>query len=408
MSDMTVTLAHEADFAGWRAATRSLAGRHIPPADIAWQVAPRPESAALPAPDPAAARFTVPRAVMDLAAIMVQSALPERFVLAYTLVYDHVMGLPTGEDMAARMAGAKEDVLAQTRHLRDEIRQALCRHNAAAPYQGHVETTSHVPESNARFLTLQLSFAPWQLDMPDRTLRWTGHEMLREAPGQAPQPLDPTGLPPPALPMVPDLDIARITSLRAVALAAKTCLVCPMAAHATQTVFGEGRESARMMFVGEQPGDIEDRAGRPFVGPAGQLFDRALHEAGIGRDDTYVTNTVKHFKFRRTPTRRIHEKAGPAEIAACAPWLAAERRIIRPAVVVMLGVTAASALLGRAVTISRERSRIIAMEDGSDGLVTVHPSYLLRLPDEAARAREYDRFVNDLRLAATRLGPAVT
>ncbi|GBQ46289.1 UdgX family uracil-DNA binding protein [Komagataeibacter sucrofermentans] len=408
MPHATVTLAHEADFAGWRSATRSLAGRHTPPADITWRIAIDTESAALPAPDPAAARFTVPRAIMDLAAIMVQSALPDRFALAYTLVYDHVMGVPTGEDAADRMAGTKEDVITQTRQLRDEIRRALPSHDGTTPYQGRVDTLDLVPESNARFLTLQRSFAPWQLDMPDRTLRWTGQEMLCETPGQAPQPLDPTSLPPPALPMVPDLDIARITSLRAVALAAKTCLICPMAAHATQTVFGEGREAARMMFVGEQPGDIEDRAGRPFVGPAGQLFDRALLEAGIGRDDTYVTNTVKHFKFRRTPTRRIHEKAGPAEIAACAPWLAAERRIIRPAVVVMLGVTAASALLGRAVTISRERSRIIPMGDGSDGLVTVHPSYLLRLPDEAARTREYDRFVNDLRLAAGRLAPAVT
>lgn len=408
MPHVTVTLAHEADFAGWRSATRSLAGRHTPPADITWRIATDTESAALPAPDPAAARFTVPRAIMDLAAIMVQSALPDRFALAYTLVYDHVMGVPTGEDTADRMAGTKEDVITQTRQLRDEIHKALPSHDGTTPYQGRVDTLDLVPESNARFLTLQRSFAPWQLDMPDRTLRWTGQEMLREAPGQAPQPLDPTSLPPPALPMVPDLDIARITSLRAAALAAKTCLICPMAAHATQTVFGEGREAARMMFVGEQPGDIEDRAGRPFVGPAGQLFDRALLEAGIGRDDTYVTNTVKHFKFRRTPTRRIHEKAGPAEIAACAPWLAAERRIIRPAVVVMLGVTAASALLARAVTISRERSRIIPMGDGSDGLVTVHPSYLLRLPDEAARTREYDRFVNDLRLAAGRLAPAVT
>ncbi|QHC36073.1 UdgX family uracil-DNA binding protein [Komagataeibacter xylinus] len=406
MPNITVTLAHAADFAGWRLATRSLAGRHAPPADITWRIAT--ESAALPAPDPAAARFTVSRAVMELAATMVQSALPDRFALAYMLVYDHVMDMPTGQDVADRMAAAKEDVIAQTRHLRDEIREALSHHDATAPCQGRVDTLSLVPESNARFLTLQRSFAPWQLDMPDRTLRWTGHEMLREPLGQAPQTLDPTSLPPPAMPMVPDLDIDRITSLRAVALAAKTCLICPMAAHATQTVFGEGRETARMMFVGEQPGDIEDRAGRPFVGPAGQLFDRALQEAGIGRDDTYVTNTVKHFKFRRTPTRRIHEKAGPAEIAACAPWLAAERRIIRPAVVVMLGVTAASALLGRSVTISRERSRIITMEDGSDGLVTVHPSYLLRLPDEAARAREYDRFVNDLRLAAGRLGPVVT
>lgn len=227
-------------------------------------------------------------------------------------------------------------------------------------------------------------------------------------PHGAPAPLSFGSLPPPALPLVTDLDIERITSLRAVALAARTCLICPMARQATQTVFGEGRPGARMMFVGEQPGDREDLAGRPFVGPAGQLFDRALEEAGIRREDTYVTNTVKHFKFQRRGTRRIHEKAGRDEIRACAPWLAAERRILRPQVLVMLGATAASALLGRTVTIGRERSRAIELDDGATGLVTVHPSFLLRLPDEAGRAREYARFVADLRLAASHVMPVGT
>ena len=205
--------------------------------------------------------------------------------------------------------------------------------------------------------------------------------------------------PSPALPLAEGMDIERITALPAVAEAARSCLACAMAHHATQTVFGEGTATAPLMFVGEQPGDQEDLMGRPFVGPAGQLFDRALHEVGIARDHVYVTNTVKHFKFFNRNGRRIHQKAGVEEIRACAPWLHAERRLVRPRLLVMLGATAASAILQRPVVIGRERSRPITLDDGTCGLVTVHPSFLLRQPTEEARSREYLRFVEDLRLA---------
>ncbi len=196
-------------------------------------------------------------------------------------------------------------------------------------------------------------------------------------------------------------------SLAALAEAAAGCRRCPLWEPATQVVFGEGPESARMMMVGEQPGDQEDLAGRPFVGPAGQLLDRALVEAGIDRREVYVTNAVKHFKFEPRGRRRIHAKPDLTEIAACSGWLAEERRTVRPALLVMLGATAARAVLGRTVTISRERSRPIALPDAfgsnAQGLVTVHPSYLLRLPDEDAKRREYAAFVEDLRQARTLL-----
>jgi DNA polymerase len=185
--------------------------------------------------------------------------------------------------------------------------------------------------------------------------------------------------------------------LKEAAHEAESCRRCPLWEPATQVVFGEGPADARVMFVGEQPGDQEDLAGRPFVGPAGQLFDRAMAEAGLDRRAVYVTNAVKHFKFIPRGKRRIHEKPGTTEIAACRHWLDIERDAVRPALTVMMGATAARAVLGRAVAITRERGQAITLGGNATGFITVHPSYLLRLPDEDAKAREYARFVEDLR-----------
>jgi DNA polymerase len=169
-------------------------------------------------------------------------------------------------------------------------------------------------------------------------------------------------------------------------------------------VFGEGPADARIMMIGEQPGDQEDLAGRPFVGPAGQVLDRAMQEAGLDRRLVYMTNAVKHFKFVPRGKRRIHEKPGSSEIVACKFWLDLERAQVRPALTVMLGATAAQAIFGRTVTISRERGRPIALDGNAQGFVTVHPSYLLRLPDQDAKDREYAAFVLDLRKVAALAG----
>jgi DNA polymerase len=185
--------------------------------------------------------------------------------------------------------------------------------------------------------------------------------------------------------------------LAAAAAAIHDCRRCNLWQPATQPVFGEGPVNARIMFIGEQPGDQEDLGGRPFIGPAGQLFDRAMAEAGLDRATVYVTNAVKHFKFVPRGKRRIHDKPGISEITACKFWLDLERAEIAPALTVMLGATAARAVLGRAVTITRERSRPLPLDANRTGFITVHPSYLLRLPDEDAKAREYQAFVNDLR-----------
>jgi DNA polymerase len=188
-------------------------------------------------------------------------------------------------------------------------------------------------------------------------------------------------------------------SLQALAKAARSCTACPLYKRATQTVFGEGPKNARLMLLGEQPGDQEDLAGRPFVGPAGRLLERALEKAGINRNEVYVTNTVKHFKWEPRGKRRIHQKPNSREIAACRPWLEAELRIVRPEVLVCLGATAAQAVFGPSFRVTRDRGKILESEIAPRVLATVHPSSLLRQPDEESREREYARFVGDLRAA---------
>jgi DNA polymerase len=178
---------------------------------------------------------------------------------------------------------------------------------------------------------------------------------------------------------------------------ARRCTRCELYKCGTQTVFGEGPLDARIVFVGEQPGDQEDLAGRPFVGPAGQLFDEALEKAGIERAQTYVTNAVKHFKFVQRGKRRIHSKPDAGEISACKWWLNHELELIRPPLTVALGATAARSLLGRVVTISKVRGSPVPLADGSECWVTVHPSFLLRIPEEDRKREERARFVEDLK-----------
>jgi DNA polymerase len=191
---------------------------------------------------------------------------------------------------------------------------------------------------------------------------------------------------------------ATVAELRA---AAAHCTACGLYRAATQTVFGEGPEGALVMLIGEQPGDAEDLAGHPFVGPAGKLLDRCLAEAGINRARTYITNVVKHFKWVPRGTRRIHSKPGSVEIEACFPWLEAEIGAVKPQIIVALGATAAQALFGRAFRVTRDRGQLIPSALAPYALATVHPSALLRAPDEQTREREIRRFVQDLRTVAT-------
>ena len=192
-------------------------------------------------------------------------------------------------------------------------------------------------------------------------------------------------------------------SLASVRDAAKACQACDLWKRGTQTVFGEGARQAELMLVGEQPGDAEDLAGRPFVGPAGKLLDRALEAAGIDRATVYVTNVVKHFKWEPRGKRRIHKKPNATEISACRPWLDIEIQLVKPRAIVCLGATAAQALLGRQFKVTAHRSEFIESPLAPLVLATVHPSSLLRAPDEETRRLETKRFIDDLRKVARAL-----
>src|SRR5689334_20535674 len=191
------------------------------------------------------------------------------------------------------------------------------------------------------------------------------------------------------------------TKLARVAKEAKACTRCPLYKNATQTVFGEGPVGVQLMLVGEQPGDQEDLQGRPFVGPAGKMLDRALIEAGVDRSEVYVTNIVKHFKNEPRGKRRLHKKPSRYEVEVCKVWFDQELALVNPRLVVAMGVTAASALAGKAVTLSRLRGQVVSFDNagGQQGIVTIHPSSILRAPDEAGRRAAYAGLVKDLKLA---------
>jgi uracil-DNA glycosylase family protein len=186
-------------------------------------------------------------------------------------------------------------------------------------------------------------------------------------------------------------------SLEALSLAIRDCQGCNLYCNATQAVFGEGPSKARVMFVGEQPGDQEDLQGKPFVGPAGKIWNRALEEAGINRSEVYVTNAVKHFKFEERGKRRIHQKPRGVEVAACRPWLTAEIEQVDPRIIVALGATAALSVGGREFAIQKERGKLMSMAGHRQLLITVHPSFLLRIP-ESDKPMEFSKFVSDLRM----------
>jgi DNA polymerase len=201
-----------------------------------------------------------------------------------------------------------------------------------------------------------------------------------------------------AAPLVP-----RHPALPALRAAAAGCRACPLWERGTQTVFGAGPPLAEVMLVGEQPGNEEDLSGAPFVGPAGRLLDRALEAAGIDRRRAYVTNAVKHFKWEPRGKRRIHQKPSAGEVRACKPWLDAEIRVVRPRAIVCLGATAAQALLGRSFRVSERRGELVASPLAPLVMATVHPSSILRAPDDAARRLELERFVADLATLAAAL-----
>lgn len=421
-----IALRSETDFAGWRDSARALATTGVPPEDVRWRVGT--PSHTLHAD--ASTVFSVSRALVALAGLVFQAREPARFDLLYRLVWRAQAGAlaldDAGDPDIARARALAFAVRAAAHRMRTELRYLP----AGGRLIGWYRPAHFVLEANAQLLARRFPALAVSILTPDGTAHWDqaglrfgpgveaeaigddtslaaywdayGSEMLEQAsPGTSlpeaedlaedPWPPDRPGIAPAVLRSAAD------PGVQDAAAEAAGCQRCDLYARATQTVFGEGSAGARLLFVGEQPGDQEDVIGRPFVGPAGQMLDRALLEAGIDRRTVYVTNAVKHFKFTPRGKRRMHATPDAAEIAACNFWLDVERVRLRPAIIVALGASAARALLGRAVTISRERGRPIRLADGQTAFVTVHPSFLLRVPDEAARQREYRAFVADLR-----------
>jgi DNA polymerase len=415
--------------------------------------------AATPRADPVGPAFKVPRAFLDLARNAILHRDPERFALLYTLLsrLRHETGLieDHADPLVRRLDGLAKHVRRDIHKMRAFLRFREVADDGGSRYVAWFEPEHHIVRANAAFFVNRFASMRWSILTPEVALHWDGAAlsegpgaqkgdapdgdpieevwktyyasifnparvkvgaMLKEMPRKYWKNMPETALVPELLAKAQARESGMIAKARdearsdvggnsqiawdALREEAMGCTRCHLYKPATQTVFGEGPVNASIMFVGEQPGDQEDLAGRPFVGPAGQLFDRALGQAGIERSETYVTNAVKHFKFEPRGRRRIHAKPDAGEIEACRWWIDQEQMLVRPRVTVALGATAARSLFGKVMTISRERGRAMRLpDDGGEAWITVHPSYLLRLPDEAARTAEFARFVEDLKLA---------
>lgn len=454
-----VTLASEDDFEGWRDAARALAQARVPASEIIWQIGDEPVDLfgeAVAMPPPRIEPFSVPRAFLDLAKNVVLHSEPQRFAWAYSLLLDLLDHPRRIQDRADPMVRRLEELAKQVRRdihkMRAFVRfREVIQSDGETRFVAWFEPEHHIVRANARFFMDRFANMQWSILTPNVSLHWDG-EMLSEGPGATSEDA-PAGDPVeemwktyyastfnparlktaamlkemprkywhnmPETALVKDLiagarqrEIAMVETARInlggdaqtawvrLREEARACTRCPLHTRATQTVFGDGPADARIMIVGEQPGDHEDFEGRPFVGPAGELFDRAMADAGVDRASVYVTNAVKHFKYALRGPRRIHQRPDAGEVSACRWWYEQERLLIRPEITVAMGATAARQMLGKAVTIGDVRGRPLELGEGGVGFVTIHPSYLLRLPDKTKAADEYALFVEELGAAA--------
>ncbi|MEO7688233.1 MAG: UdgX family uracil-DNA binding protein [Sphingomonas sp.] len=455
-----VVLSGPDDFEGWRNAARDLAARGVPPEAVLWQVGSSPDDLFAPAAEPIspAARFAVPRAFLDLAGKAILHRDPERFALLYALLV-RLRGAPclmedAADPLIRRLGKLAREVRRDIHKMRAFLRFREVAGEDGPHFVAWFEPEHHILRANAGFFLDRFASMHWSILTPDLSIHWDG-TVLQEGPGarksDAPEgdPIETVwkayyasifnparlkigamlkemprkywkNMPETAL--VPGLianaqaresgmiakareDVGGNSEAAWAALRdeAVHCTRCHLYKHATQTVFGEGPVDAALMFVGEQPGDQEDLSGRPFVGPAGRVFGRAIAAAGIDRAGVYVTNAVKHFKFEQRGKRRIHQKPGAGEITACRWWIEQETLLVKPKVTVALGATAARSLFGKVMAIGKERGRPHVLPGGGEAWITVHPSFLLRMPDRATADVEFERFVQDLKAVKNRL-----
>ncbi len=453
----TVALPEPDDLDAWRAAARGLVLAKVPPEDIAWQVAGHADLFAREAAPPATTgTLGVPRDFMSLARSAICHSDPERFALLYTLLWRLQTNRALIHDHADPLVRRLEELAKAVRRDIHKMHAFVRFREIDGRFVAWFEPDHHIVRAGAGFFVRRFANMAWSILTPELSVHWDG-STLTESPGttrgDAPEgdPVEDvwkayyaaifnparvkigamtkempkkywknmpeTALVPGLIAAAQARESGMIDTARdragsggnspiawaALRDEATTCTRCDLHRCATQTVFGEGPVDAALMLVGEQPGDQEDQAGRPFVGPAGQLLDRALAEAGIDRTRAYVTNAVKHFKFELRGKRRIHAKPGAGEIDLCRWWLDQERAIIAPRIVVALGASAARGVFGKTMTIASARGAPIALPGGGEGWVTVHPSYLLRIENRADADAEYARFVADLATIGARM-----
>jgi uracil-DNA glycosylase len=408
--------------------------------------------------------FNVSAKFVELAQSAILHRDPTRFALLYRLVWrlrshHDLLNAATDPDVAQAIAMAKA-VHRDQHRMQALVRFREIGREQKSHYLAWFEPEHHIVEMTAPFFASRFADMPWSILTSDVCAHWDGHAVsitpgIAKAEASTEHRLEevwrrthanifnparlkvkaiPTERPkeywrnlpeasiikqliadtecwigagiadaatePRAEPSMKRKSVSSAETIETLREQAASCRACPLWRDATQTVFGEGPQAAKIMLVGEQPGDKEDLAGHPFVGPAGQMLDRALQQAGIDRKQVYVTNAVKHFKFVPRGKIRLHQKPNTAEIKACRPWYERELAAIKPDLLVAMGASAAQCVFGKITPINKNRGRLIDLDDGIKALVTVHPSYLLRLPDEEAKAREYQRFVDDLRIAA--------
>lgn len=458
-----ISLDSETDFDGWRRAARALALNDISPAEVTWTVGGS-EAVATEPLDTSADTFSVAAKFVERAQAAILHRDVNRFDLLYRLLWrlrSHHDLLNVADDPeVARVTEMAKAVHRDQQRMQTLVRFREVGREQKSHFVAWFEPEHHIVAATAPFFASRYADMPWSILTPDVCAHWDGHAVAitagiarAETPAEdrleeiwrrycAPI-FDPTRVRLKTMedmptrswrnlhdssiikPLIADAEYWTGTRIAGAASTpqrseasmkrkpatstdtiatlreeAASCRACPLWKNATQTVFGEGPQDASIVLVGEQPGDKEDLAGLPFVGPAGQMLDRALEEAGINRSKVYITNAVKHFKFVPRGKIRLHQKPSTPEIKACRPWYERELAVIRPGLVVAMGATAAQCVLGKITPINKNRGRLIDLDDNTKALVTVHPSYLLRLPDEEAKAREYQRFVDDLKLAA--------
>jgi len=446
---ITARLDSEDDFDGWRAQCRGLLRLGAKPADVVWQVgAQRTDLFSNPDSKIAAAPIAVPKGFAELSRSVICHNDPARFGLLFQLLIDLKAGRRHMGDRADPLL-RKLDIMAKTvrrdiHKMRAFVRFRRIEEEGDEHFIAWFEPEHHIVRANASFFIRRFGGMRWSILTPALSIHWDKNillegpaarkedapsqdaieaqwktyygstfnparlkvkAMLKEMPKKYWHNMPETALISELIQSARNRELAMIEKEIAASVAdtlatlqaeAGRCRRCPLFGPATQIVFGEGPERARLMFVGEQPGDQEDMQGRPFVGPAGQIFDAALAQAGLDRAQAYVTNAVKHFKFKPEGKRRIHERPNISEVNHCRWWLKREIEILQPDLIIALGATAARSLTGRNVAITKSRGSILESEEGVPVLVTIHPSYLLRLPDAEMAAQERRNFVADL------------